>query len=140
MWIKTYSITVSDLEPSDIWKIWSDLSLRTQWDDDTEWVKSDGTFNKGSTFYFKPKDGPELQMEITECIPNQRFTDSVKFPLARLYGIHDMEKTSTGLKITTTIKIEGILSWLWGHLVGKKIVAELPHQTDLLIQLARKKS
>lgn len=111
--------------------------MRTKWDDDTEWVEAKGPFAKGTIFYFKPQGGPKLKMEITECVPNQLFTDSVKFFLAKLSGIHQMEKTKDGLCITTTIKIEGPLWWLWKKIVGEKIVKELPHQIKLLVKLAR---
>lgn len=48
-----------------------------------------------------------------------------------------MEKTNQGLKLTTTIKVEGPLSWIWRKIVAEEIVATLPHQTDMLIKLAR---
>lgn len=138
MWKKSYSITTAHLEPSQIWKIWSDISLRTQWDDDTEWAKMEGPFEKDAIFYMKVKNGPKLKMKITECIPNEKFTDTYYFPFARMDGTHQMEKTSDGLRITTTIKIAGPLQWLWRKLVAEKVAATLPHQTDLLIQVARK--
>ncbi len=44
MWTKTYSTLAKDLKPSQIWKVWSDMSLRPSWDLDTEWAKLDGPF------------------------------------------------------------------------------------------------
>lgn len=140
MWSKAYSVVVKDIEPEQVWKVWSDFSKRTQWDDDTEWVEAKGPFEKGTIFYFKPQGGSKLKMVISECIPNQVFTDSIKLFLARLSGIHAMEKTTEGLRITTTIEIVGPLWWLWKKIVGDKIVATLPHQTDLIIKLAREES
>ncbi|MBS0289034.1 MAG: hypothetical protein JSS07_03210 [Proteobacteria bacterium] len=78
-----------------------------------------------------------MTMKIIECIPNQSFTDYTKFLLAGLYGIHHMEKTDKGLKLTTTIKVVGPLSWVWRKIVAEEILATLPHQTDMLIKLAR---
>jgi hypothetical protein len=138
MWEKSYSITVADLEPDQIWKIWSDISIRHQWDDDTEWAKIEGPFSQGAIFSMKIKNGPKIKMVITESIPNQKFADTHYFPLARMDGIHQMEKTTDGLRITTTIRVSGPLRWLWRKLVAEKVVATLPHQTNLLIQLARK--
>lgn len=138
MWQKSYSVIVNGLEPSQVWKIWSDISLRNQWDDDTEWAKIDGAFEEGAILHVKIKNGPKLKMTITECIPNQKFTDTYYFPLARLDGIHEMEHTNEGLRITTTIKMTGLLRWIWRKLVAEKVVTTLPHQTELLIQLASK--
>jgi hypothetical protein len=137
MWEKSYSTVVPNIEPNQIWKIWSDISIRHQWDDDTEWAKIEGLFEQGAFFIIKIKNGPKLKMAITECILNKKFTDTYYFPLARLDGIHEMEKRMDGLHITTTIRMTGWLRWFWQKIVAEKIVATLPHQTDLLVQLAR---
>lgn len=138
MWQKSYSITVESIEPSKIWKIWSDIPNRPAWDDDIEWANTDGPFENGTTIAMKPKGWPKtVYMKIIECIPNQSFTDNTKFLLAELYGTHHMEKTDKGLKLTTTIKVVGPLSWVWRKIVAEEIVATLPHQTDMLIKLAR---
>lgn len=139
MWQKSYSKTVQNIEPNQIWKIWSDISIRHLWDDDTEWATIEGPFKQDAIFYMKVKNGPKLKMHITECIPNEKFTDTYYFPLAKMHGIHQLEKTSEGLRITTTVRLSGWLQWFWRKLVVEKIVATLPHQTDLLIQLAQKK-
>lgn len=136
MWIKTYSITVPAIEPRQIWKIWSDINNRPQWDLDTEWAELNGPFEVGAVFRFKPKGGPKLSMRITECVPNQSFTDCFKIPFARLYGIHQMESTKEGLKIITSIKVEGLLGWLLRKIVAEKVAAEVPEQTAMLIKLA----
>lgn len=138
MWSKTYSALATDLKPSQLWKVWSDMNLRPSWDLDTEWAKMEGHFIQGAIFYVKPKGGPKLKMRLSEVIPHQRFTDCWKVPLACLYGIHDMEQIPEGLKLTTTIQIKGPLGWILRKLVGEKIVAELPAQTEACIQLARK--
>ena len=83
MWQKSYSITVSGLEPSQIWRIWSDVPNRPVWDDDIEWAKTDGPFENGTHIMMKPKDWPKtVVMKIIECIPDQSFTDYTKFFLA----------------------------------------------------------
>ena len=68
MWIKTHSITVPGMEPYQIWKIWSDINNRPQWDLDTEWAELNGPFEVGAVFRFKPKGGPKLSMSITEGV------------------------------------------------------------------------
>ena len=136
MWMKSYSVVAPGIEPHHVWAIWSDIPNRPAWDIDTEWAKISGSFEKGARFRFKPKGGPALSMTITECIPNKVFTDCFSIPFARLYGIHEMELIPEGLRLTTTIKIEGCLGWIMSKILGEKIVAELPEQTDALIKLA----
>ena len=138
MWVKSYSKTYQGVSKEAIWAVWSDLSVRHLWDIDTEWVKFEGSFVQGAIFYMKPKDGPKIKMHISEVIPNEKFTDCFKFPLAKLYGIHTMEQTTGGLQIITSIKVVGMLGWLLRKIVAEKIVLELPGQTDALVALARK--
>lgn len=139
MWTKTHSITVTDVTPAQIWKVWSDINNRPQWDLDTEWAELQGPFEQGAVFRFKPKGGPKLSMTITECEINRRFTDCFKIPFARLYGTHQMESTNEGLRIITSIKVEGPLGWVLRKLVGEKVAAEVPEQTEMCIKLARNK-
>ena len=135
---KFYSKVINDVSPQQVWALWSNMEKRHLWDDDTEWAKMHGEFKAGNTFIFKIKGGPKLKMSITESTVNKSFTDSFKFPLATLYGIHEMIPTDFGLEIKTTMVTEGLLAWLWQKLVVNKIVQSLPHQTEMLIQEARK--
>lgn len=135
--VNSYSVVVKDVTPTQVWAIWSDVDNRHIWDSDTQWAKLLGEFKVGSTFIFKPKGGPKLKMQITECTYNKSFTDCFKLPFAKLYGVHEVEETQQGLLITTTIKMEGTLKWVWQKLLADKIIATLPEQTELLIKAAR---
>lgn len=138
MWQQSYSITVPDLEPHQVWKIWTDIPNRPSWDDDTEWAKADGPFENGTTISMKPKGWPKsVHMKIVECVPNQSFTDYTQLFMAKLYGRHYMEKSESGLTLTTTIKVTGLLSWLWRKILAEEIVATLPQQTELLVKMAK---
>ena len=134
---KAYSKIATNVTAQQIWAIWSDIDKRHVWDHDTEWAKIDGEFKEGNTFKFKPKGGPKLTMKISECTPNKSFTDCFKLPLARLYGVHEIEAVEGGLCIVTTMKVVGPLYWLWRKLLVEKIIATLPEQTEHLIAAAR---
>jgi hypothetical protein len=135
---KSYSKTAIGINAQQVWTIWSDIDKRHTWDSDTEWAKIEGEFKAGNTFLFKPKGGPKLKMTITEATPNKSFTDCFKLPLARLYGVHEIEEIREGVRLTTTMIVKGPLYWLWQKLLAEKIVATLPNQTDLLIEAAKK--
>lgn len=137
MWMKSHSTIATGVTAKQIWQVWSDINNRPQWDLDTEWAELTGAFTEGAVFRFKPKGGPKLYMTITECVPNKAFTDCFKMPFARMYGQHVMEPVNEGLKITTTIKVEGALGWLLRKIVAEKVVAEIPEQTAMLIEIAR---
>ncbi len=138
MWQQSYSTTVKGLKPTQIWKIWADVSNRHLWDDDIEWAKADGPFENGTKIAMKPKGWPKVvNMEIVVSVLNQAFTDRTTFFGAILDGIHTMEETSEGLKLTTTIKVTGPLGFLWRKIVAEDIVKTLPHQSALLIEAAK---
>lgn len=108
------------------------------WDTGIEYAKMDGVFEKGNHFILKPKGGPKVKIKLIETTPNKSFTDFTKFPLAKMYGTHLFEETQEGLKITTTMKVEGLLSFLWIKLVAKGIVDALPIEMESQIKYASK--
>jgi len=53
-------------------------------------------------------------------------------------GEHFYEETKDGLKITVTMSVTGILSFLWVKLVAKGIVDSLPADMQEQIKVASK--
>ena len=139
MWIRTYSKTYDNVSAQAIWNQWSDVNNWHKWNPGVEYCKLHGTFAVGSHFTLKSKGGPEVKIELFEVENGRKFTDCSTFPGAKMYGIHELEETPQGLKLITTIKVEGWLTYLWVFILAKKIVAKIPEQTDNLVELARKK-
>lgn len=133
MWSSSYSTTVKGLSASDVWKVWTDVNHWHAWQDDIEYARLDGEFRTGTMFRFKPKGGPNINIEVTEVIPNEIFVDLTKFPLARMYDSHELIERGDQLEIRSTIRIEGPLSFLWRKLVVEGIAAGMKEQTDKLI-------
>jgi hypothetical protein len=138
MWTKSYSIVTREVTKEQIWKLFADVNNWHTWDTGIEFAKLEGKFEKGNHFMFQPKGGPKLKIEIIEAIENQNFTDFTKFPLAKMYGEHTFEDTPNGLKITTTMKVEGILGFLWIKIVAQKIADALPIDMKEQIKAASK--
>jgi len=55
-----------------------------------------------------------------------------------MYDIHELEETNEGLKITSTIKVTGWLSYVWVFLVAKNVANSAPHEMESLVNLVRK--
>jgi hypothetical protein len=55
-----------------------------------------------------------------------------------MYGEHIWEDTPNGLKITTTMKVEGVLGFLWRKIVAQGIVDTLPKDMECQIKIASK--
>ena len=137
MWIKSYSVVTKEVTAAQMWKLFSDVNNWHTWDEGIEWAKMEGEFAVGNQFMMRPKGGPNVKIKLVETTPNKSFTDFTQFPLAKMYGTHTFELTSEGLKITTTMKMQGILGFLWIKIVAQKIVDSLPTEMQAQIQAAK---
>ena len=137
MWSKSYSKKVKGIDAGQIWKGWTDINQWQKWQDDIEYAKLDGEFQKGSIFLFKPKGGPKIKIELTEVTENSVFVDLTRFPLARMYDSHEIIDHGEELEIKTTIRIEGPLSFLWRKIVAEDVANGMEEQTEKLIERVR---
>ncbi len=132
MWTKTHTIVSKDVTGQQMWKLFSDVNNWHKWDDGIEYASIDGKFEQGNSFILKPKGGPKVKIELVEAVAGKKFVDLTRFPLAKMYGTHTFEETSEGLRMTTTMKVEGPLGFLWKKLVAEKIANGLP--TEMVAQ------
>jgi hypothetical protein len=119
MWIKKYSQTFNNITKEEVWAIWEDVNNYLAWHDDLELCQLDGEFKVGNHFKLKPKGGPTFKIEIVELKKYQRFVDCTHFFGAKMFDIHELKETNEGLRITSTLKVTGPLSFLWVLLVAK---------------------
>lgn len=138
MWTRSHSIVTDKVTKEQIWKLFADVNNWHTWDKGIEFARMEGKFEKGNHFVLKPQGGPQVNIEIVETIENKKFVDLTRFPLAKMYGEHTFEQTSGGLKMTTTMKVKGILGFLWVKLVAQKIVDALPDDFQQQIKAARR--
>ncbi|MBI3519387.1 MAG: SRPBCC family protein [Bacteroidetes bacterium] len=138
MWTRTHSIITKDATAQQLWKLFSNVNQWHTWDTGIEYAKMEGAFVKGNRFILKPKGGPKVSIELVETTPDKSFTDFTRFPLAKMYGTHLFEETAEGLKVTTTMKVEGLLSFLWIKLVAQGIVDSLPVEMEAQVKHAGK--
>lgn len=137
MWTRNHSIVTKEVTKEQMWKLFADVNNWHTWDAGVESAKLEGKFEKGNYFMFQPKGGPKLKIRIVEATENKSFTDFTKFPLAKMYGEHTFEETPNGLKLTTTMKVEGILGFVWRKIVAQKIVDTLPEDMQQQIKTAK---
>lgn len=138
MWTRSHSIVTTEATKEQMWKLFADVNNWHTWDKGIEFAKMEGKFEKGNHFLLKQKGGPKLTIKLIEAIENVRFIDCTKFPLSKMYGEHQFEETPQGLKITTTMKVEGLFALLWIKLVAKGIVEGLPDEMQAQVKTASK--
>lgn len=138
MWSKTYSKKVTGLKLEDIWAIWEDINSWHEWHDDIEYAKLSGAFTVGNKFILKPKNGPKVNIELIEVTPYNKFVDLTRFPLAKMYGIHEFIQNGNEIEIKTTMQVTGLLSFIWRKLVAENVANSEEKQTNSLINRVKK--
>ncbi len=136
-WEQTHKMTIQDLKKEDIWRVLENVAEWNTWDKELEFAQLHGPFASGTQFTLRPKGGPKVKIQLYKVEPNKGFTDLTQFPLAKMYGIHEMQETTNGLEFTHTIRIEGPLAFLWRKLVGQGIADGLETQAHAMVKRAR---
>ena len=136
MWTKSFSITTKEVTKEQIWKLFTDVNNWHVWNEQIEFAKLDGKFEAGNFYQIKPKNGQTVRVNLLEVIENKHCLETGNFPLAKMYYDHLIEETKNGLKITNTITVKGLLSFLWVQLVVKKIAAEMSTHVQQQIKVA----
>ncbi len=138
MYTRSQTILTKTTTKEQMWRLFADVNNWHTWDNGIEYARLEGPFEKGNFFKLKPKGGPELKVALLETVPNHSFLDVTSFPLARMYDQHTFEETPEGLRITNTITVKGILSFLWVKLVAQNIVNGLPAEMQKQVETAAK--
>lgn len=138
MWTKSYSTLTKEATKEQMWQLFADVNNWHTWDEGIEYAQMEGKFEQGNYFILKPKGGPKVKIQLIETIENKRFVDYTKFPLAKMYGEHNFEETPEGLKITTSMKVEGLLGFFWRKIVAQNIIDSLPKEMEQQIKTASK--
>ena len=133
LWVKSHTIVTKEVTKEQLWKLFANVNAWHTWDKGIEYAKMEGNFEKGNHFILCPKGGSDVDIALIETIENRKFVDLTKFPLAEMRGEHVFEDTPNGLKITTTMKVEGMLGFVWRKLVAEDIVNGLP--TEMIEQI-----
>ena len=137
MWSSTYDTRVAGLSSERLWDVWTDVDRWSSWQDDVEYARLEGRFEKGTSIRFKPKGGPKVRLELAEVEPRSSFTDVTRFPLARMVDRHELIDADGELEIRNTLTMDGPLAYLWRKLVGEGVAKSLPDQTARLVERAR---
>ncbi len=133
--VGTATKVVESISKETIFKFWADVNNWAKWNDDINSAILEGEFKKGSFFTLDLKNGQKVKIELLEVEPNRSFTDLTKFPLAKMYGIHEIVEKDGKIELVGTIKIEGILSFLWTKIVAQGVADSLGSDMDKMIKL-----
>jgi len=135
--VGTATRVVEGISREEIYAFWADVNNWTKWNDEIESATLEGTFSKGNFFTLTLKGGSKVKIELLEVEENKGFTDLTKFPLAKMYGIHEIVEKEGKIELIATIKIEGLLSFLWTKIVAQGVADNLGSDMDKMIALIK---
>jgi hypothetical protein len=140
MWECTFSKIYHGVTKEEVWRTYTDIKNWPKWDKGLEYCDMRDEFINGANFILKLKDGPKFKITLYDVVPTERFSDYCKFPGAKMHDVHLFEEVTGGVKLTNTIFVTGILSFLWVKLVAKNVAASVPAQTDAMIEYLRQRN
>jgi uncharacterized protein YndB with AHSA1/START domain len=134
MWKYEHSVETS-AAPDEVWRIWSDMQAWPAWNDGIEKIEIDGPFTVGTTFTMTPPRDDPVQMQLTEIVPGELFTDEADGGDFVVRTVHRLEPTTGGgTRISYRTEISGPAADQVGPQIGPEITADFP---DVLAALAR---
>lgn len=139
MWLREYSKKYDGLTKKQIFETWQDVNRWSEWLIDVDSCKMDGVFEVGNYFMFKPKGVGVIRVELTEVVPEHRFTDCVPFFGAKMFDTHEVRDTPGGIELVSRIRLTGVLSFLWAFLVVNDIAKTAPQEMESLVAYVRKR-
>ncbi len=110
-----------------IFKQYQDVAHWSVWDKDIKYATLDGNFTVGSQGILKPHKGPKSRFILSEVTAKQSFTTRTKLPFCCITFEHNLEETDAGTQVTHHVNFSGLLSPIFGKLVGKDIQKGLPN-------------
>jgi len=140
MWKKEHTV-LATVSKESVWLLWSDVRHWNLWDHAVESSGLDGEFKPRSKGWLKMVGKKKnLEFLITECSPGAGFTVEFKLPFCRMEFIHRMKDSQDSkLSITHSLRFSGILGFIYGPFLGRKLFKYIPDALNNLVEHAEEK-
>ena len=136
--VGTETRVVEGITKEQIYSFWADVNNWAKWNDEIKSAELHGTFKEGDFFTLTLKNGQKIKIKLLKVEENKSFTDLTTFPLAKMYGIHEIIEKDGKIELVATIKIEGFLSFLWTKIVAPNVADSLGSDMDKMIELIKR--
>lgn len=114
---------------------WIDHSTWKEWSPDTEWVRLKGKVALGAEGILKPVNGPQVHFVISALRLDREYTDTSRFPGARLVFQHVATPVDRGAALDVNVSLTGPLAWLWKLILGGGFRESVPADLERLKEL-----
>ena len=126
--------------PEAVFSLYEDVLNWSAWDPEVKTSSISGQFTSGASGKLKPKSGPESKIVIESVIPNKSFLAKSNLPLCKMSFDHEILPIKNGVKVVHRVIFTGLLSPLFGRLIGTQIKNGLPNTMQGLKHAAETKS
>ena len=110
-----------------VFSMYANVESWSSWDPDVKSSSLKGQFVSGATGTLQSSSGPKAKIEFTEVILNRSFTVESKLPLCVMRFEHELSTSSGETNALHRVNFKGLLSPLFGRLIGSQIRKGLPH-------------
>ena len=137
--VGTATRVVEGITKEQVYSFWADVNNWAKWNDDIQSAELHEAFKEGNFFTLTLDSGQKVKIKLLKVEENKSFTDLTTFPLAKMYGIHEIIEKNGKMELVATIKIEGLLSFLWTKIVAQGVADSLGSDMDKMIELIQNK-
>ncbi|MDP5056165.1 MAG: SRPBCC family protein [Marinomonas hwangdonensis] len=123
-----------------VFALYANVKGWSSWDPDVKASSIEGAFVSGANGTLEPSKGPKAKIAFTEVVPNRSFTVKSKLPLCVMSFEHELSENSEKTKAVHRVTFDGLLSPLFGRLIGSQISKGLPNTLQGLKHAAEHQS
>ena len=135
MWHAEHTLDTT-APPDRVWAQMERVSDWPRWDTGLAWAELPGAFSAGVQGSMKFLGDNPRPFLLSAVSAEQEFTALVRLPLAEVRHIHHQESSAIGTRMTHRIEIHGVLSWLYGWSLGRRLREDLAPSMRRLARLA----
>lgn len=125
----------TNASPSKIWKVWTDVDDRKEWDTGLKDAHLNDVFVLGAKGTIISLEGRESRFTITEYVEGQSYTMKTKLPLGSLYVKRYLKHDGHTTSFTHEVWFKGLTKGLFAKAFGEEFRGMLPEVLENIKQL-----
>lgn len=126
--------------PEVVFSLYEDVINWKSWDTEVQNSSINGKFISGVNGKLTPKKGPESKIKLESVILNSSFLVTSNLPLCKISFNHELLPSDLGVIVKHSVSFTGLLSPIFGRLIGSQIKKGLPNTMLGLKNAAEAKS
>jgi hypothetical protein len=124
--MKFESSTLIGAPAAHIFSIYANVADWPRWDPDLKSAFIDGNFVSGANGVVVPHSGPKSKVLFARVTANRGFVVECKLPLCMMRFEHELDAQGDATLATHRVTFEGLLSAIFGRLIGSGMKKTLP--------------